>query len=617
MLFLQWLILRICPKLPQVQPEELSEQRIEWLRSLLQSYPGSHWGNSETRGLDTEFAAQTYVETELEKTLVTDIAERRVRLVVLCGNAGDGKTALLQHLALRLGLGRHQSSKRILEGQSPNGPLVRMNLDGSAAWQGRSADSLLDEFLEPFQHGPPDEDIVHLLAINDGRLLEWLESVESRRGGCATPLTAELYDRLQQEVAAQESHIRFISLNQRSLVGGVTLAQDRIDTAFLDQLTDQMYGGDKAAAIWSPCQQCSAKDRCEVFRAAQYFGPGDLFTRAESSVRLRVRQRLFEALQAVHLRAETHITMRELRAALVYILFGLHFCDDYHAESNDIVLPYWDRAFLANSPARQGEVLNELARFDPALEAHPKIDRHLLSKSISDGPDTAPRYPLLTLESARRRAFFEWMEQDIELITGDSTALDLARSRHLIMFRDLPLADDRRLAGICERLCKGISRLEDLPPQALDRPGVVPLRVTPRTPTETAFWVEKSLGAFRLKADLPPFVEGVERMHRQAHLLYHYRNGHITEKLCLGAELFHLLLELADGYQLGDISTDDTFAHLSIFVQRLVREDERELLAWNPMNDEAIYTVTATFQTNDSGPQQRLIIAPVPAGAEE
>ena len=43
----------------------------------------------------------------------------------------------------------------------------------------------------------------------------------------------------------------------------------------------------------------------------------------------------------------------------------------------------------------------------------------------------------------------------------------------------------------------------------------------------------------------------------------------------MGAELFHLLLELSDGYQMGDVSTEDTFAHLSIFVQRLVREDDR------------------------------------------
>ena len=152
--------------------------------------------------------------------------------------------------------------------------------------------------------------------------------------------------------------------------------------------------------------------------------------------------------------------------------------------------------------------------------------------------------------------------------------------------------------------------MEDLPPQALDRTGVVPLRITPRTPTETAFWVEKPLGSFQIEAVLPPETEGIERLHRQVSLVYSYRDGN-EEKLLLGAELFHLLLELANGYQLGDVSTDDTFANLSIFVQRLVREDERELLAWNPMQDEQLYKVAAVIHNATDGVEQRLEINPI------
>ena len=160
---------------PSAAPKERRPNEVPWLRQLLTSYPGSRWGNRETRGLDTEFAARTYVETDLEEVLFDDIVDRRVRLVILCGNAGDGKTAMLQHLAESLGMGCHDSSQRIVDRVIDDGVRVRMNLDGSAAFEGRSADEMLDEFLEPFREGPPSEDIVHLLAINDGRLLEWID----------------------------------------------------------------------------------------------------------------------------------------------------------------------------------------------------------------------------------------------------------------------------------------------------------------------------------------------------------------------------------------------------------------------------------------------------------
>jgi hypothetical protein len=410
---------------------QLREERIEWLRSLLQSYPGSQWGNSETRGLDTSFAAQTYVETALENSLLDDIRERRVRLVILCGNAGDGKTALLQHIAVRLGLGKHQSAHRILEGKLPGGPFVSMNLDGSASWSGRSADEILDAFLKPFRDGPPTQDHVHLFAINDGRLMEWIDGAIQRNGGNEFPLAIELYQLLQMEAASDDSHIRFITLNRRSLVGDIRRDRSQIDTAFLDRLMDHLYGGTQAEKIWSPCQSCSAQDRCEVFRAARLFGPDGMPLQSEATIRFRARQRLSEALQAVHLRGEIHITMRELRAALVYIFFGVHFCDDYHSELAMDAIPYWDRAFSADSVARQGELLRELARFDPALEAHPQIDRYLLSNPPQDVQSTAPRYSNLALGSARRRAFFEWTAQDNELIASDRNALDLARGGHL------------------------------------------------------------------------------------------------------------------------------------------------------------------------------------------
>ena len=93
----------------------------------------------------------------------------------------------------------------------------------------------------------------------------------------------------------------------------------------------------------------------------------------------------------------------------------------------------------------------------------------------------------------------------------------------------------------------------------------------------------------------------------------------------MGADLFHRLLELSDGYQLGDVSTDDTFAHLSIFVQRLVREDDEDdyvreddhaIFAWNPLQDEVIYKVSAEIKDTGAGVQQPLVIRRLTQGGQ-
>ena len=198
----------------------------------------------------------------------------------------------------------------------------------------------------------------------------------------------------------------------------------------------------------------------------------------------------------------------------------------------------------------------------------------------------------------------------IERATRDPDALGLAGGSHLRRFRDIAIADDDEKAKLVRELCGGISRLESLRPSALDRPGVVLLRVSPRTPTETEFWVEKSVSDFRLDADIPDGEEYLGRLHRQAFLIYRYRDGR-EERLRLGADLFHLLLELNDGYQLGDVASDDTFARLSIFIRRLVQEDYRRMFAWNPMREDTVFEVEAKVDNAGAEPRQRLSIAPV------
>jgi serine/threonine protein kinase len=115
------------------EPQTLRPNVVPRAKEILRAYPGSRFGNAETRGLDSEFAHDTYVETELDRLLPAAIRTGDASLVILCGNAGDGKTAFLQHLAAELGIEELPSEHRVWDGLIEGLP-VKINLDGAAAW---------------------------------------------------------------------------------------------------------------------------------------------------------------------------------------------------------------------------------------------------------------------------------------------------------------------------------------------------------------------------------------------------------------------------------------------------------------------------------------------------
>ena len=581
-----------------------SAQRISWLSELLATYPGSPRGNIETRGLDSDFAKNTYVPTSLEWAIEDQIKRRKIQLVILCGNAGDGKTAFLQYLARELGLPLYRSNERVWTG-TVNGLKIKVNLDGAASYKSQSSDDLLDEIFHPFQDGSTSSTKVHLVAVNDGRLLQWAEDYQTRHN--RTNLTQWIIDTLLDDQPEDAPHIRLINLNARSLVGKVHQPHgvaDGITTEFFDKLLEKLLGGTNAEETWRPCQSCTATSRCAAFRSVSLLRDQ---SDAGQELAARVRQHLAEAMQAVHQRGQVHITTRELRGALTYILFGTHHCDDLHSNPDLDGGHFWDRTFDSGSEMRQGELLMELPRFDPALNSEPVIDRYLRTALVGNGTNSVPTYPeLLSLMSKRRRAWFEWSKVDVQQVAGQSDLLTLYRGEHLRQFRDVAMMSVDDKSDLCRRLCEGISRLEQLPRSVLERATmthVVPLKILPRTPVETTFWVEKPVSRFHIAADRPASDAAIEWLPNVLRLIYLSHDGR-TETLRMGSDLFSLLLDLADGYQLTDSSSDDVFANLSIFTQRLAQEDEREVFAWNPAHDSVVYHVAVRYS---AGVQQLVL----------
>lgn len=571
----------------QVVQPVLRPNVVPRVKDILSSYPGSRFGNAETRGLDSEFAFDTYVPTDLDATLPAEIRAGDVSLVILCGNAGDGKTAFLQRLVQTLGGDPPQSSERVWSGRLA-GRKAMINLDGAASWKGRSADDLLGDLFGPFLDQPPKDGSIHLVAVNDGRLMEWIEQQEMGHG--ERPLTRALTAALTQQTQDVASHIRLVELNNRSLVGGLDLQRGSISTHFVDELIRLLVGGEQAAQIWEPCRTCSAQSRCSMKRSADMMGASaDPAVMAEGA---RLRERLTEALQTVHQRNEIHITARELKAAISYILFGLDHCEDLHRDADLEPHDPADHAFNPESRGRQGELLRELARLDPALEGHARVDRYLVGKGAPDPAHGARRFRdavgrPLPLRDARRRAYLSWSSDQVEAVGGDDHALTLRDGRRASEFRAFPLLPEDERLRIKQRLCRGLSRLEALPDLAYRDPERVPIRVLPRTPTETAFWIEKSASRFSLAAERFQSVAGLETLHRFLVLRYEPDHGG-SEDLIVPLELYSLLMDLADGVQILDAFSDDVFANLGVFTSRLAQENERKLNAWNPVESDAV-----------------------------
>jgi len=548
-------------------PTPPGPHQAPWLGNLLSTYPGSRHGNAETRGLDSVFAAATYVETALDRSLREKVKGAQVELVILFGNAGDGKTAFLQHLLKGLGVpsDKLHSSKRVIRHTLEDSRQLLVNLDGSASWNGKSANELLDDIFKPFLAGGVRRDLVHVVAVNSGKLMEWIEWKDGNNS--ETPLLLEqIRSALQGEQdALNERHV-LIDLNNRSLVGAVDQSENDITTGFLDALLKRMLGNDAPQDPWSDCPTCSARDRCSAWSSVQHL-------RDEQQGTL-IRQQLKDALQACHQRGEVHITARELRATLSYIFFGIHDCRELHDDPGIRPESFADRAFAAGSRQRQGELLAELCRFDPALESHPAVDRWLKKTKGFAG---------LPLASARRLAWFTASPKPPD---GLPDRINLYQGRSLERFRRVPLMSMAENEELLHDLCDGIARLEDLPEEAFEKCDGVPLKITPRTPTESAFWVVKPWSRFRLEAPLPR-SEGLEVLHNALHLIYTPAKGQ-EETLRIGLELFHLLLELEAGVQLAGAGQEGIFANLEIFTQRLAQEDARELHAWHPMRESQV-----------------------------
>lgn len=363
-----------------LDPDEVGKPDYNpYVTRMLTLYSQAKRTNTGTRGLD-EIAQLTYVRTGLDEKLGPAITTGAYRLVIVTGNAGDGKTAFLQQVEALF----KQNGAKVVRLDSKNGSTwdwenkhYQTNYDGSQDEEDRTNDAVLDTFLQPFQGDEMkglDGSEVRLIAINEGRLLDFLaHGPHTQAYGGLRRFVNESLDGTSSKDGAL-----LVNLNLRAVTAGGS--SSLVERQLMELLKP---------TLWQPCDACSLKTVCPLLHNANSLRDSN----SGSTVRERVR-RLFEV---VHLRRRAHVTMRDLRSALSWLLFRDHNCIDIKnllesprgQDPSSLVALYYTEAFADPEsciplPIETGEperavdrLVRRLRETDVGRVNHPILDRQL------------------------------------------------------------------------------------------------------------------------------------------------------------------------------------------------------------------------------------------------
>lgn len=350
------------PSAPPPSDVEQDVDTADFVKYLNSLYSQSKRGNAGTRSRRkvNPLDAATYVETRLDTRLVPDIAAGRYRLVIVTGNAGDGKTAFLKNIergAENVRRLDHGNGARFTLG----GVVFESNYDGSQDQGGTVNVDVLRDFFREFR-GVADYSRAsegRIIAINEGKLADFLEK---------EPELANLRDAIDgyfQEGGKGElpKGLMIVNLNLRD----VTAREESGASIFRRQLAAFTQG-----RFWTKCAACPCGATCPIRHNVETFS--DLDAGAETAGRLEW------LLRMASLRRELHVTVRDMRSFLAFLLTGDGTC----AEMKKIAArtEARRRRLYFNAVGADGEKSGDrfvslVRETDPASVAIPAVDRDL------------------------------------------------------------------------------------------------------------------------------------------------------------------------------------------------------------------------------------------------
>ncbi|EFH80222.1 serine/threonine protein kinase [Ktedonobacter racemifer] len=547
--------------------QELKDEINTWVDNIRSLYRNSDIGNTNNRGLDSDFVRETYIQTALDRNLLPALFAQHPRILFLSGNPGDGKTAFLEQVYLELKrleatVVKHDPSGWEIVYQ---GHTFRSCYDASESHEQLSADEQLSEKLQGLegQH-PSHPNLTVLVAINDGRLFDFFQRQRTR-----FPWLAQKIDELADVEIIEEHDVWLVDMKKRAFVS-IDAHEASIFKQILDRFTEPEH--------WAICEGCAAQTVCPIRNNSQALR------------QKRVKSRLEFLFLLIHLRRQRHITMRDLRSAIAYLITGNQSCQDIHEMRNGsdgstslMNLSYWQNTF---APAdTSDDLLNDIANLDPARFARPHLDRFLhfhqlesdatqrrqLFINKQDLPPQRFKDAVDWIAAFKRRLYFEVAKLEPE------SGLPIVNPRQLLPYRYatkfLQLQDDRLDADVAlERLALGLLRsdgvFEDVPP------GKMSIKVSASDEQQLVVLKQLPLEDFTLSVLYPQNTELIETL-PEIVVLEHFSG---TPRMEITLDTFELLAQMADGLQPDAREYAPLLADLKPFKDALLLRETQELI---------------------------------------
>ena len=348
-------------------PVELNNNNdiVKYINSL---YSQSKTGNSGTRAKQTKNSLDeiTYVSTKLDEKLAPAIIDGMYKLVIITGNAGDGKTAFINNIEKR-----DEKRKKLDNSNGSyftlNNIKFQSNYDGSQDEGDKVNEEVLEEFFKIFENiedfSKPTEG--RLIAINEGRLMEFLKTSEMHKN-LHDIIDNYFYHEGQTELP---KGLLVVNLNLRS----VTASSEDKESIFRQQIKKLTK-----PELWQKCKTCSLSEKCFINYNVSSFN--------DSVSGNEVIKRFEWLLKTVVLKRELHITIRDLRSFIAFTLTRDYNCNEVkelYGKIDSDILKYWKLFYFNISDqslkdsGNKDRLVSLIRKTDIGQRPYPSKDREL------------------------------------------------------------------------------------------------------------------------------------------------------------------------------------------------------------------------------------------------